>query len=148
MVLKWVCKRIKVHFTYDALGRITREQTGDDIVEFNYDELNNLIRLTLPQGDSLNWLYYGSGHATAINHLIDGRSQLITEFDRDDLHREISRTQGALTQYRQYDKLGRTISTFSSRDKQHPLNGITLWCKWFYDPQDNLAPWKTPIEVG
>ncbi|EGT0657554.1 hypothetical protein JAG27_001276 [Proteus mirabilis] len=139
---------MKVHFTYDALGRITREQTGDDIVEFNYDELNNLSRLTLPQGDSLNWLYYGSGHATAINHLIDGRSQLITEFDRDDLHREISRTQGALTQYRQYDKLGRTISTFSSRDKQHPLNGITLWRKWFYDPQDNLAPWKTPIEVG
>ncbi len=139
MVLKWVCKRIKVHFTYDALGRITREQTGDDIVEFNYDELNNLSRLTLPQGDSLNWLYYGSGHATAINHLIDGRSQLITEFDRDDLHREISRTQGALTQYRQYDKLGRTISTFSSRDKQHPLNGITLWRKWFYDPQDNLG---------
>ncbi|HIE5274928.1 TPA: RHS repeat domain-containing protein [Proteus mirabilis] len=137
--MKWVCKRIKVHFTYDALGRITREQTGDDIVEFNYDELNNLSRLTLPQGDSLNWLYYGSGHATAINHLIDGRSQLITEFDRDDLHREISRTQGALTQYRQYDKLGRTISTFSSRDKQHPLNGITLWRKWFYDPQDNLG---------
>lgn len=128
--------------------RITREQTGDDIVEFNYDELNNLSRLTLPQGDSLNWLYYGSGHATAINHLIDGRSQLITEFERDDLHREISRTQGALTQYRQYDKLRRTISTFSSRDKQHPLNGITLWRKWFYDPQDNLAPWKTPIEVG
>ncbi len=129
----------QVHFTYDALGRITREQTGDDIVEFNYDELNNLSRLTLPQGDSLNWLYYGSGHATAINHLVDSRSQLITEFERDDLHREISRTQGELTQYRQYDKLGRTISTFSSRDKQHPLNGITLWRKWFYDPQDNLG---------
>ncbi|MDM9220598.1 hypothetical protein QU768_18905, partial [Proteus mirabilis] len=24
------------------------------MVEFNYDELNNLSRLTLPQGDSLN----------------------------------------------------------------------------------------------
>ncbi|MEX9905122.1 type IV secretion protein Rhs, partial [Providencia stuartii] len=43
----------QVHFTYDALGRITREQTGDDIVEFAYDELNNLSCLTLPQGDSL-----------------------------------------------------------------------------------------------
>ncbi len=92
-----------------------------------HDELNNLSRLTLPpQGDSpqlaLLWLW----HATAINHLVDSRSQLITEFERDDLHREISRTQGELTQYRQYDKLGRTISTFSSRDKQHPLNGITF----------------------
>ncbi|MEQ5737935.1 RHS repeat domain-containing protein [Providencia rettgeri] len=43
----------QVHFTYDALGRITREQTGDDIVEFAYDELNNLSRLTLPQGDTV-----------------------------------------------------------------------------------------------
>ncbi|EMU9122090.1 RHS repeat-associated core domain-containing protein [Providencia stuartii] len=129
----------QVHFTYDALGRITREQTGDDIVEFAYDELNNLSCLTLPQGDSLNWLYYGSGHATAINHLVDGTPHLITEFERDDLHREISRTQGALTQYRQYDKLGRTISTFSSRNKPHPLNGIASSRKWFYDEQDNLG---------
>lgn len=129
----------QVHFTYDALGRITREQTGDDIVEFAYDELNNLSCLTLPQGDSLNWLYYGSGHATAINHLVDGTPHLITEFERDDLHREISRTQGVLTQYRQYDKLGRTISTFSSRNKPHPLNGIASSRKWFYDEQDNLG---------
>ncbi|RMA04447.1 type IV secretion protein Rhs, partial [Providencia stuartii] len=41
--------------------------------------------------------------------------------------------------YRQYDKLGRTISTFSSRNKPHPLNGIASSRKWFYDEQDNLG---------
>ncbi|MEX9967844.1 RHS repeat-associated core domain-containing protein, partial [Providencia stuartii] len=34
---------------------------------------------------------------------------------------------------------GRTISTFSSRNKPHPLNGIASSRKWFYDEQDNLG---------
>ncbi|MBN3180291.1 hypothetical protein H4F66_22615, partial [Pectobacterium parmentieri] len=36
--------------------------------------------------------------------------QVVSEFTRDRLHREISRTQGRRTQQREYDSLGRLTS--------------------------------------
>ncbi|MBD2782903.1 hypothetical protein ID859_20835, partial [Xenorhabdus sp. 38] len=48
------------------------------------------------RSSSLRWLYYGSGHLSAIRH----NQQMITEFERDNLHRETSRTQGKLFQFR------------------------------------------------
>ncbi|WP_248466225.1 RHS repeat domain-containing protein, partial [Pectobacterium versatile] len=49
---------------------------------------------------------YGSGHVSAVkfNH------QVISEFTRDRLHREITRTQGQREQRREYDRLGRLTS--------------------------------------
>ncbi|WP_180238816.1 RHS repeat-associated core domain-containing protein, partial [Enterobacter hormaechei] len=47
--------------------------------------------------------HYGSGHVSAIRF----GQQLVTEFTRDRLHREVRRTQGAREQLRQYDSLGR-----------------------------------------
>ncbi|BCZ57600.1 hypothetical protein SL267_22170 [Serratia marcescens] len=40
------------------------------------DALANLQALTLPQGDRLQWLYYGSGHASAIKF----NQQVVSEF--------------------------------------------------------------------
>ncbi|HFN3672714.1 TPA: glycohydrolase toxin TNT-related protein, partial [Enterobacter hormaechei] len=54
-------------------------------------------------GQKLAWLHYGSGHVSAIRF----GQQLVTEFTRDRLHREVRRTQGAREQFRQYDSLGR-----------------------------------------
>ncbi|MDX7989489.1 RHS repeat protein, partial [Xenorhabdus sp. 12] len=38
-----------VSFAYDALGRVIQEQSGEDILQFSYDEMDNLAELTLPQ---------------------------------------------------------------------------------------------------
>ena len=59
--------------------------------------------LTLPDGRNLKQLYYGSGHLLSI--ALDNLP--VTEFTRDTLHRELSRTQGGLTMRSEYDRLGR-----------------------------------------
>ena len=91
--------------TRDAAGWITQESGGNGQLEFERDALGNLTRLTLPGGQQLSWLHYGSGHVSAIRF---GR-QTVTEFTRDRLHRELSRTQGAREQQREYDSNGRRI---------------------------------------
>lgn len=68
-----------------------------------YDALGNRISTTLPGGQTLNHLYYGSGHLHQIN--LDG--QVISDFERDALHREVSRTQGSLLSQFAYDPAGR-----------------------------------------
>ncbi|WP_244161556.1 RHS repeat-associated core domain-containing protein [Photorhabdus luminescens] len=129
-----------VRFDYDALGRVIREQNGDDVLQFSYDELDNLTALTLPQGGTLSWLYYGSGHLSAIRH----EQTLLTEFERDRLHRETRRTQGKLFQLRDYDPLGRCIHQYSLPLKQadaEPLPYLSEgkpWRAWVYGPQDEL----------
>ena len=55
------------------------------------------------------FLYYGSGHLHQLN--LDG--QLISDIERDDLHREVLRTQGALTSCFGYDALGRKSWQFA-----------------------------------
>ena len=72
-------------------------------VGYEWDALSNLTGLTLPGEQKLAWLHYGSGHVSAIRF----GQQLVTEFTRDRLHREVRRTQGAREQLRQYDSLGR-----------------------------------------
>ncbi|MGH6102784.1 hypothetical protein, partial [Citrobacter portucalensis] len=79
------------------------EENDSGRVSYSLDELGNRTSVQLPDGRSLKTLYYGSGHALSIS--LDER--LITEFTRDNLHREISRTQGGLTTRTRYDRLGR-----------------------------------------
>ena len=57
----------------------------------------------LPDGCNLKQLYYGSGHLLSI--ALDNLP--VTEFTRDTLHREMSRTQGGLTMRSEYDRSGR-----------------------------------------
>ncbi|NAT60485.1 type IV secretion protein Rhs, partial [Pseudomonas syringae pv. actinidifoliorum] len=93
----------KLEFTYDLLGRLVKETTPQGALTYDYDPLSNLTTLTLPTGQHLNHLYYGSGHLHQLN--LDG--QLISDMERDDLHREIYRTQGKLTSCFGYDSMGR-----------------------------------------
>ncbi|MFA0978985.1 hypothetical protein, partial [Pseudomonas ficuserectae] len=83
----------KLEFAYDLLGRLVKETTPQGALAYEYDPLSNLTTLTLPTGQHLNHLYYGSGHLHQLN--LDG--QLISDMEHDDLHREIYRTQGKLT---------------------------------------------------
>ncbi|CAI8952055.1 hypothetical protein EMIT0P4_590001 [Pseudomonas sp. IT-P4] len=100
-----------LEFAYDLLGRLIQEKTAQGALSYEYDPLSNLTTLTLPTGQHLNHLYYGSGHLHQLN--LDG--QLISDIERDDLHREVLRTQGTLTSCFGYDALGRKSWQFASR---------------------------------
>jgi YD repeat-containing protein len=67
----------KLDFAYDLLGRLIKESTPQGTLSYDYDPLSNLTTLTLPTGQHLNHLYYGSGHLHQLN--LDG--QLISDMD-------------------------------------------------------------------
>ncbi|WP_311133382.1 MULTISPECIES: RHS repeat-associated core domain-containing protein [Pseudomonas] len=100
----------KLEYAYDLLGRLIKEITVDGAVTYDYDPLSNLTTLTLPDGRKLNYLYYGSGHLHQLN--LDG--QVISDMERDDLHREVYRTQGKLTSCFGYDAMGRKAWQYAS----------------------------------
>jgi len=100
----------KLEYAYDLLGRLTQETTPQGVLGYEYDPLSNLTTLTLPDGRKVNHLYYGSGHLHQLN--LDG--QVISDMERDDLHREVFRTQGKLTSCFGYDAMGRKAWQFAS----------------------------------
>lgn len=92
-------------FSYDAAGQLLSEDSSTGNLGYSYDALGNLTGLTLPDGRQANYLHYGSGHLHQIN--LDGR--MISDFERDALHRETLRTQGALTSRYGYDSKDRKV---------------------------------------
>ena len=89
-----------------------------------YDALGNRIATTLPDGRNLRWLYYGAGHLHQIS--LDGHP--VCDIERDALHREITRSQGALTRRTTYDALGRPVEqaayrTYRTHPGADPLSG-------------------------
>ncbi|NIF22084.1 RHS repeat-associated core domain-containing protein, partial [Candidatus Pantoea multigeneris] len=101
-----------LRLTRDLLGRVTGEQGEEGAMARAYDALGNLTALTLPDGRTLRQHYYGSGHLTAI--ALD--EDIISEFTRDRLHREDSRTQGRLTTYTTYNRRGFPAAQDTYRD--------------------------------
>jgi YD repeat-containing protein len=114
-----------VEFAYDPLGQLVREvqhlrlpagldtaATSADALRksfaftHQYDPLGNRTATRLPDGRTLNQLYYGPGHLHQIN--LDG--QVVSDFERDALHREVSRTQGQLSSAFAYDPAGRMVA--------------------------------------
>ena len=97
----------KTTLAYDLLGQLTAEtRTGQGLLsrlKHQYDPLGNRIQTELPNGQQLSWLYYGSGHLHQIS--LDGHT--LSDIERDALHRETLRTQGALQSRYGYDALGR-----------------------------------------
>ncbi|TDR27756.1 RHS repeat-associated core domain-containing protein [Hydromonas duriensis] len=102
---------------YDDAGQLIREhqqyhiqpEHGDAyhhtaIWRHEYDELGNRIKTIRPDGHSITHLTYGSGHVHGL--MLDHIEAFA--FERDDLHREISRTQANhLQQTLSYDPAGR-----------------------------------------
>jgi uncharacterized protein RhaS with RHS repeats len=102
---------------------------------YRYDELGNLETLTLPDQRQLNHLYYGSGHLHQLN--LDGR--VISDFERDSLHEEVLRTQGALHTHTRYDRNGR-LSQKALLYQQVAREVLPLLQKDYqYDASDNLV---------
>jgi YD repeat-containing protein len=97
-----VMKAHSLSFQYDALGRLTQENTTAGSLKHAYDPLGNLLKTELPDGRVLQRLYYGSGHL----HQIRLDETVISDFERDALHREVLRTQGRLHQFQRYGPTG------------------------------------------
>jgi YD repeat-containing protein len=93
----------QLKFRYDALGQLLNETSDAGDLQYAYDALGNLETLTLPDQRQLNHLYYGSGHLHQLN--LNGR--VICDFERDQLHDEVLRTQGSLLTRTRYDRSGR-----------------------------------------
>ncbi|MGN6832996.1 RHS repeat-associated core domain-containing protein, partial [Neisseria sp. P0017.S007] len=72
-------------------------------IRYHYDFNGNRTATVLPDGRQINYLYYGSGHL----HQISLDDEVITDIERDKLHREIFRTQGKLASRYELDSLGR-----------------------------------------
>ena len=134
-----------VELAYDELDRLIGETTVHNgqsaTVGYQYDPLGNRIHTILPDGRHIDYLYYGSGHLHQIS--LDG--EVITDIERDKLHREIQRTQGSISSLYDYDPMGRLKSqrtvwsgTQTPRGKQNPLAGGAVNRRYAYDKAGNL----------
>ncbi|WP_434654363.1 PAAR/RHS domain-containing protein [Pseudomonas sp. R3-56] len=121
-------------FAYDALGQLLAENSAAGSLRHHYDELGNLIQSQLPDGRWVNRLYYGSGHLHQIN--LDG--QVISDFERDRLHREVLRTQGQISTRSEYDRSGRLRARQRRHSSQPALLPAAVQKHFEYDPADNL----------
>ncbi|HAH2479067.1 TPA: RHS repeat protein, partial [Escherichia coli] len=68
-------------------------------IKYQRDAQGNPTGITLPDGQHLSHLYYGSGHL--LQTALDGIT--VSEYERDSLHRQVMRTQGALTTFSGYN---------------------------------------------
>ncbi|WCM86863.1 DUF6531 domain-containing protein [Acidovorax sp. NCPPB 3576] len=142
----------QVRFGYDPLSQLVEETqvhlsegSGPDngasaaatfTLRHAYDALGNRIESVLPSGKQVQWLYYGSGHLHQI--LVDGHT--VSDIERDALHQEISRTQGALTSRYGLDPMGRLVAHKVSREAalQHQPGAATAQALW--DKGTSKAP--------
>jgi len=125
-----------IRFEYDRAGRLLAEHGVNGSVAYEHDALDNLIALALPHGQRIEQLNYGSGHV----HQICSGTRVISDFERDDLHREIQRSQGALLHATGYDALGRKQwqSAALPTEAIGPERG-KLWRSYRYTPAGELA---------
>lgn len=113
--------RVDLHYT--PAGHLAREVTQtrggqSTTLAHTYDGLGNRLATVLPDGRRLENHVYGSGHVDRIS--LDGET--ISSFERDRLHRETVRTQGALRSYYERDALGRLRSSQARRDLPLPAH--------------------------
>ncbi|MFM0198530.1 hypothetical protein PQR53_01465 [Paraburkholderia fungorum] len=129
-----------VQFDYDAVGQLLAEHGVHGTLTYERDALGNPLTLSLPQGQRIGTLYYGSGHV----HQMRFNDAVIADFERDDLHREIVRTQGRLATHTGYTQLGQVAwQRASVTDPARP--GIPgeaeseLWRRYTYGSDDELS---------
>ncbi|MCS3525956.1 RHS repeat-associated core domain-containing protein [Acinetobacter johnsonii] len=98
---------------YDAAGNVIKEHQQDykshktAVWKHSYDEINDRVKTIRPDGQNIDWLTYGSGHVQSL--IINGQD--LVSFERDDLHREITRHYAnGISQEQQYDLAGRLNS--------------------------------------
>jgi len=145
-VLLWV-DGARIQLLYTATGQIASEILSTrfkqrSTLPHRYDELGNRISTILPDDRTINTLTYGSGHVQQLN--IDG--EVICDFGRDNLHREIECSQGQLTSRYRLDALGRLLGSQTHRPKinrhNKPYNtthGQQIARRYQYDAAGQLS---------
>ena len=107
---------------FDPAGRLVREhhayrlfgQSRSFVWHHAYDELGNRIRTIRPDGQTIDWLTYGSGHVHGM--LLNGEERV--QIERDELHRETVRTlSNQIGQRTKYDWAGRLAQRTVQRAK-------------------------------
>ncbi|EME5225309.1 RHS repeat protein [Escherichia coli] len=88
-----------VRFAYDRSGWLTAGHSVHGSIKYRRDALGNPTDITLPDGQHLSHLYYGSGHL--LQTALDGIT--VSEYERDSLHRQVIRTQGKLATFSGYN---------------------------------------------
>ncbi|WP_444843270.1 RHS repeat-associated core domain-containing protein [Cronobacter sakazakii] len=94
-------------FTRNAAGELVSEENHGGKFEYEYDALGNLSSTLYPDGRELATLRYGTGHLLEMQLRHGGAMHTLAAYGRDRLHREISRSQGVLSQETRYDAAGR-----------------------------------------
>jgi RHS repeat-associated protein len=132
----------RLQWFYDPAGNLTREHhhylanARTAVWQHRYDELNERIATTRPDGHVTQWLTYGSGHVHGL--LVDGQD--ILGFERDDLHREVAREQGnGLSQRQKYDPAGRLLEQRISQTGRGPADALELSRRYTYDKAGQLT---------
>jgi RHS repeat-associated protein len=132
----------RLQWFYDPAGNLTREHhhylanARTAVWQHRYDELNERVATTRPDGHVTQWLTYGSGHVHGL--LVDGQD--ILGFERDDLHREVAREQGnGLSQRQKYDPAGRLLEQRISQTGRGPADALELSRRYTYDKAGQLT---------
>ena len=134
MVLRRGRQLVREHQHYRCLGKPLVA-----VWLHEYDALNQRIETVRPDGHRVSWLTYGSGHLVGLQ--LDDHE--LVSYERDDLHREIVRTQGNhLLQTQQWDALGRlneqVLACDSFKGPQGQADGGRLLVRRYrYDAGDN-----------
>ncbi|WP_167228804.1 RHS repeat protein [Massilia rubra] len=113
-------------FTHSKRGELLSEAGHLGKLSHKFDELGNRTATALPDGRTINSLFYGDGHLHQVN--IDG--EVVSDMERDDLHREVGRSQGALNTRFAYDTMSRKTSAQSAHRVEHEP---VLRKEWVYD---------------
>ncbi len=124
-----------VSLAYDAAGRLIAEHGSNGSVTYELDELDGIEALQLPHGQRLMYASYGSGHV----HRIAANGEIVTDIERDDLHRELRRTQGLVSERTGYDALGRKLWQSVGDDEHLGPGQGQLWRRYEYNRAGELA---------
>jgi RHS repeat-associated protein len=131
-----------VSFVYDKVGRVMAEHGSEGTVGYTFDDLDSLTSLRLPHGQQIDTLTYGSGHV----HQIRSADRVISDFERDDLHREVLHTQGTLAQRVGYDLLGRRTWQAAGDNPAMLGPGMgRLWRSYSYQASGSMAEQRDNI---
>jgi len=135
-----------ISFAFNTLGKLTKEHNHQGDYQYNYDKTGNLSETLFPDGSALRHLYYGSGHLLQSIFTYRGQQHLLAEYSRDNLHREISRTQGSLLEFTEYDALGRVTARLAQGLNSGKFGQVKIARQYQYNRQNQLQ--STRLSLG